>query len=420
MFDPITAAAPAPASLAPEHRRRLLTSLLLTNLVLFATYAAVVVLLLPQQVSELDPAHKASNLAVVTTTSAFATLFAQPLVGAFSDRTRSRAGRRSPWLLFGAISGGLCTVALQFAPTLAWITLCWVAAQVLLNAVQAPLSAIISDRIDEAGRATASAFVGVGTAVGAALGMVMAGRMLSRLGTAYTILGLAMAVVGVGFVLLNRDRPSDEIAREPFHIGRFLRSFWVDPRKHPDFGWAFAGRFVMILGYQAMQTYLLYILLDYLHLTPARAGAFAGTLSIVVTVAMVVSTLIFGRLSDRLGRRKIFVFIASVVMAIAVAIPLVFATPAGMLAYSVVVGVGYGAYLAVDTALMVDVLPSRGDAGKDLGLLNVATNIPQALTPIVAAALLSTFGGNYAALFGYSAIAVLASSFLVLPIRSVR
>ncbi|SMG20782.1 MFS/sugar transport protein [Agreia pratensis] len=397
-----------------------MASMLVGNVFLFATYAGVIVILLPQQMADLDPANKVANLAIVTATSSFFTLFAQPLVGAFSDRTRTRLGRRAPWLLVGGVGGGVLTIVLQFAPGVFWVTGIWVLAQVLLNAFQGPLSAIIADRIPADGRATASAFVGVGTAIGGTLGVIIAGQVLTFIGVGFWIFGLGVIVAAVAFVLVNRDRSSESLPVTAFRWGAFVRSFWVSPRKHPDYAWAFAGRFVMILGYQGVQAYQLYILTDYLGLASQEAGSVAGILSICSMVTLVVGTLVFGRLSDRLGRRKVFVFAASIIMALGIAIPLFFPTVPAMIAYSLVVGVGYGAYLAVDVALMVDVLPSAGDAGKDLGTLNVATNIPQAITPVVAATLLWLTGGDYGAIFGFAAAMVLLSSFLVFPIRSVK
>lgn len=401
-------------------RQRLMVSMLVANFFLFATYAGVIAILLPQQLAVLDEGSKIANLAIVTGTSSFFTLFAQPIVGAFSDRTRSRLGRRSPWLLVGGVGGGVLTIVLQFAPGVFWITVIWVAAQVLLNAFQGPLSAIIADRISRDGRATASAFAGAGTAVGATVGVVLAGQLLAQLGVAYGLLGLGMIVVCVLFVVLNRDTDSRSLPIGRFHWGAFIRGFWVDPRKHPDYAWAFAGRFVMVLGYQGVQAYQFYILTDYLGLAPADAGGVAGLLSLASMVTLVLGTLVFGRLSDRLGRRKMFVFTASIVMAFGIVIPLLFPSVPAMIVYSLIVGLGYGAYSAVDVALMIDVLPSQGDAGRDLGVLNVATNIPQALTPVVAAVLLAIFAGNYASIFAFAALMVLLSSVLVFPIRSVR
>lgn len=407
-------------TLNPVQRNTLLWSMLITFLVLFATYAGVIAILLPAQIEALDPANKAANFALVTSISSLATLFAQPIVGAFSDRTRSKLGRRSPYIVIGAAVGGLLLVGLQSLTSIVWITVCWVLIQVSLNALQGPVSTIVADRFETEHRATASAFLGVGTSVGATLGIILAGNLVTRIGLGYDIFGIAIIAVAVAFVLLNRDYSSTDLTVEPMHWGKFAKSFWVSPRKHPDYGWAFAGRFVMILGYQAIQAYLLYILMDYLHMSAAEAGSFAGIVSLVTAITMIISTLAAGRLSDRLRRRKMFVFFATIFMALALAIPVLLPTRAGMLAYAAIIGVGYGAYMAVDMALMVDVLPSQGDAGKDLGVLNVATNIPQALSPLIAASLLGAFGGNYAVIFVFAIIMVFASSFFVLPIKSVK
>lgn len=406
--------------LSDGERHTLQFSMLVSYIVLFATYAGVLTILLPQQVTNVDPAEKVNNLAVVTATSSFFALFAHPLIGALSDRTRSRWGSRTPWILLGGVGGGAATIALQFSGTIFWITIAWVVAQTLLHAFQGPVSTLISDRVSPAHRATTSSFTGAGLAIGGALGIVIAGQLLTRLGIAYTSFGLAMIVVSALFVVANKDASTAHLPREQFHLGKFVKGFWISPRKHPDYAWAFAGRFMMILGYQAIQTYQLYILTDYIGLHVSEAGRTAGFLSAIAMVALTVSTLVFGRLSDVSGRRKPFVFVASMVMAIAVVIPLFAPNLWGMVAFAFLMGSGFGAYSAVDLALMVDVLPASGTAGKDLGILQIATSIPQAITPVVAALILGLSGGNYAAIFVYAGVAVTVSSFLVLPIRSVR
>jgi MFS family permease len=411
----------APAfSLSTGSRRRLYGSLLLGSLFLFSTYAATIIILLPTQVATIDPVNKVANLALVTGVGSFVTLFAQPIVGAFSDRTRSRFGRRTPWMLFGATTGGICLILLQFAPNLFWLTVLWVLTQVLLNTFQGPFSAVLADRVKPNFRGTGSAFIGAGTSIGVAAGVVLAGQLVTQVGMGYFIFGLAVIVAAFLFVFVNRDSDSRSLTVAPFRWGAFMKAFWVSPRKHPDFGWAFAARFAMILGYQAVGAYQLYILTDYISLTPAEAGSTAGLMMIVQTVFMVLSTLVFGQLSDKLGRRKVFIFIASGVMAIALLVPVVSPTVSGMLIYSVVSGLGYGTYLAVDSALMIDVLPSRGSIGKDLGVLNIATNIPQSLSPFIAAILLGMFSGNYAAIFIWAVIVTLIAAFMILPIKSVR
>jgi MFS family permease len=403
-----------------RHRKVLLTSLLVSNLVLFSLYAGVIAVLLPQHVAVIDPAGKVGALALVTSISALATLFAQPIVGAFSDRTRSRLGRRGPWIVLGGVGGGLCTIALQFSTGILTLTALWVLTQVLLNALQGPTTAIIADRVDAGSRGLASAFQGVGVAVGAAAGITFAGRQVANLGLGYTTFGVAVIVMTVVFVLVNPGRSSAGDEHPPFRWGPFLRGFWVSPRRHPDYAWAFGGRFFMILGFQAVQNYKLYILTDHIGMTTAEAGALYGVTSVVSSLMMVIGTVVFGKLSDALGRRKVFVFVATIVMAAGIAVPLAVPTAGAMIVYAAISGLGAGAYLAVDLALMIEVLPSEGDMARDLGVLNVASNLPQTLTPVIAAGLLGVFGGAYAALFVWGICAAVLSALFVLPIRSVR
>jgi len=147
-------------------------------------------------------------------------------------------------------------------------------------------------------------------------------------------------------------------------------------------------------------------------------------LSSVTFVALATSGLLSGWLSDRLGRRKPLVFLSGLIMAGAVAAPLLAPTVSGMYVYAVLIGLGYGAFMSVDLALMTQVLPVRetGDeaVGKDLGILTTAINIPQILSPVLAAWVLSMTGNDYPLLFVMAAAFVVAGAFLVLPIRSVR
>jgi MFS family permease len=210
----------------------------------------------------------------------------------------------------------------------------------------------------------------------------------------------------------------------PFRLGAFLRSFWVDPREHPDFAWAFFGRFTIYMGYQAVVTYLLYILEDHIGLSQPDANRMIARLASITFVALVFAAVGSGWVSDRIGRRKPLVFVGALFMAAAVAAPLVAPTIPGMRVYAVLIGIGYGAFMSVDLALMTQVLPKRSGAsdstGKDLGILATAINVPQILSPVLAAALLGATGNNYELLFIAAGLFVFVGSFLVLPIRSVR
>jgi len=142
----------------------------------------------------------------------------------------------------------------------------------------------------------------------------------------------------------------------------------------------------------------------------------------VTLVCLVVSSLASGWLSDRLQRRKPFVIGGSLFMGAAMVAPLLAPSMAGMWVYAAVIGVGYGMFMSIDMALMTQVLPKAalGDEGKDLGVLTTAVNIPQIISPVMAAVLLGIFGGDYRAIFIAAVVFVFGSALCVLPIKSVR
>ncbi|WP_431280170.1 MFS transporter [Leifsonia poae] len=425
-----SAASPAPTHLgaadlgtvpvSPSATRRLLPSLAITSLVLFATYSGLIAVLLPLQVTAIDPANKIGNLAIVTTTSFAFVLFAQPIVGAFSDRTRSRMGRRAPWMIIGAAIGAVLLAGLGTLSSILWITIFWVVIQVSLNAMQGPLTAITPDRFPRSKRGVASAMVGIGTMAGGTIGVIVAGQFAANFGVGYTIFGVTVLVVTLAFVLINRDYSSKNAVHPPFSWKQFLAGFWINPRQNPDFAWAFAARFLFILGYFVTFGYQLFILTDYIKLSIPAATSAIALLSVASLITTIVSVSLAGWLSDKLGRRKVFIYVASVLMILGLAAPLIMPNLTGMLVMSAINGFGFGLYMACDTALMTEVLPGGGSAAaKDLGILNVATNIPQALSPSIAALLIGALGG-YQALFIFGMIAVALAAFALIPIKSVR
>ncbi len=405
---------------SPPPTKALLPGILVTALTLFATYGGLIVILLPIQIATLDEANKVANLAIVTTVSFVFTLFAQPIVGAFSDRTRSRFGRRAPWMVGGALVGGIFLLGLGSLTSLLWITVFWVIIQVALNALQGPLSAITPDRFPREKRGGASAMFGLGTQIGMTLGIMLAGALAANIGVGYSAFGIAVIVVTVLFVVINRDWSSKEAVVAEWSWRKFFAGFWIDPRKHPDFAWAFAARFLLILGYFVVTAFQLYILTDYIGIPVAEAPGAVITLTLAAFVPTLIAIALSGWWSDRIGRRKVFIYAASVIMIAGLAAPILMPTMTGMIIMSVINGIGFGLYMSVDAALMTEVLPAGGaGAGKDLGILNIATNIPQAMSPAIAGIIIASFGG-YSMLFVFGIVAVIAAALVLIPIKSVR
>ncbi|MYQ30629.1 MFS transporter [Streptomyces sp. SID4956] len=399
--------------------RRLLAGLMANSVALYAVYGAVPSVLLANLVADVAPGSKSTSLGVISAVGAFGAMLANPIAGALSDRTHGRFGRRAPWMAGGALLGGLSLVAVGAGNSLLWIGVAWTLAQIFLNGLQAPLTAVIPDRTPEHRRGLFSSAAGLAQMVGATAGTAVAAGFAHALGLGFTVFGVLVIAGTAVFLLLNREPGAAAPQGEPFRWKPFLAGFWVSPRRHPDFAWAFLGRFLLILGYYCVFSYQLYVLDDYLGLTRDRANALVPLLSAAMLPGMIVMIVVSGPWSDRVGRRKPFVVAASLGMAVALLLPLVLRSEASMFAYAVVSGCAFGMYMAVDTALMTQVLPRPDDAAKDMGVLNIANALPQALAPAVAAVVIGVVGG-YGALFATAIALVVLGAAGVLPIRTLR
>ena len=404
--------------------RRMSFGLLMVYVAILAVNSGGNGILLPNIVAGMDEAGKVGNLAFVTTIAFVANIFAQPVAGALSDATRSRFGRRTPWMVGGALLTSGFLLGLPMAQSVLTVALVWLVVQVGVNALQAAATAIVPDRYPATRRGDVSAMIGVGITIGNAVGVIVAGGTATRGPPP-----LRRALRARPGHRRRSSSSSTATSRAPTcpasarTAREFLRGFWVSPRQHPDFAWAFVSRFLMVIGFYGAQTYGLYILRDYIGLSDAESNSFAATMGVVLLVGVLLSALGSGWLSDRVGRRKPFIVWSSVVMSIALAIPLLVPTTTGVLAYAFLLGLGFGVYISIDLALMTEVLPARpggeSSAGRDLAILGLATTLPQAMSPSIAAALVTLTGG-YPVLFVSGIVFVMLGAVAVRPIKAVR
>ncbi len=199
-------------------------------------------------------------------------------------------------------------------------------------------------------------------------------------------------------------------------------SFYVNPWKNPDFAWAFASRFLFVLAYAILTTYQAFYLLKKVGSAEADVPRqiFLGTLAMAVVI--VVASLVGGGLSDRTGRRKVFVCAASFVFGIAMFVIAAASTFSGFLVGMAVGGLGFGLYMAVDLALVADVLPDTENAAKDLGVMNIAGALPSSIAPAIAPAVLAIGNGNdnYGLLYAVAGLCAIAGAGSILRVRRVR
>ena len=326
------------------------------------------------------------NLALVTGVGSLLAIVSNPLFGRLSDRTTARMGMRRPWMLAGLAGGtiGILTVAL--APNIGFVLLGWCIAQVFLNALLAAQTAVLPDQVPRAQRGIVSGVLGICLPLASVAGTYL----VQAFDTTELTMFLAPCVVGGLFVVVFaarlKDRRLDPADKPAWSLRQIVGTFYVNPRTSPDFAWAFASRFLLVMAYAFLVTYQAYYLLEQLGSSEDAVPRqiYLGTLA--QSAALIAASLVSGRLSDRVGRRKVFVIVAAVIYATAMVIIATADDLAGYLVGMAVGGLGFGMYMAVDLALVADVLPHTGSTAKDLGVLNIAGALPFALAPAVAPA----------------------------------
>jgi len=196
-----------------------------------------------------------------------------------------------------------------------------------------------------------------------------------------------------------------------FHFPKFSTS--------RDFYKAFGCRVCMLLSYQMISVYQLYIVEDYVHQTKTKAAGTIATMSIITMVVSLTASLISGPISDKMHTHKVPVIIASLLFAIGTAMPWIMPSVTGMYLYAGIAGFGYGVYSAIDQALNVDVLPNKEEAGKGLGILNLATTLGQAVGPTITS-VVKTTTGTYTPAFAISIVMAVCAAVFVLRIQKVK
>ena len=426
----------APAALAEPTQNppaRWVALLTVASIGLWAGFFGPIQVLLAQQAEAINAADKEQVLALVTGLGALTSVICNPVAGAFSDRTTLRLGRRLPWIIGGALGGALSLMFLSTADSVVWMVVGWCGVQASLNAMLAAVTAMIPDQVPVTRRGRIGGIVAIAQTIGVVAGTGIAAATGS-IAIGYLSTAAFLLVLTLPFCFASRDLALPVEARARFDVRRFLASFWISPRAHPDFAWAWITRFLVNLGNAVALLYLLFFLQDVLGYTSNEAEDRVFVLTAVYAVTLMLTTVVFGAWSDRLGRRKVFVIWSGLVGGSSAVLLGIGQSWPTSLAAAVVLGCSYGIYVAVDFALITEVLPGAADRGKDLGVINIANALPQVVAPVLAGVLLVVveagggaietegdgFSVGYFAVYAVAFLASVLGSVFVTRIKSVR
>ena len=404
-----------------------ITGLSLASLGMWMASLTPIQVLLPIQLQDIDSKHKIEALAIVSGVGAVASVLATPLAGALSDRTTyafsvfGLNGRRHRWTLIMALLGAVSMLVLAHQQSVAGVAVFWVLFSAFQNGEYASLSAAIPDHVPVRQRATVAGWVGMPQALGLVVGTILVVVVLaSNVISGYYVMAVLFFVLVIPFVFWTPDHPLDPQHVDAFSWKKLLQAYWISPKEYPDFAWAWITRFLASLAIAMGTLYLLYFLRDKVQLykhehIPAATGLLI--LIVIYTACVVVTAIVGGIVSDRIGKRKMIVTVSGALMGLAALLLTFVENWDAALVAAVLFGLGFGAYLAVDQALITQVLPAAADRAKDLGIINIAIVGPAAIGAAIAGPLVIL--GGYPTLFAGTAVVAALGSIFVWRIKSV-
>jgi len=313
---------------------------------------------------------------------------------------------------------GASAIALAFTSDYVSTIVVFAVFTLFYSMVLAPISATVPDRTPVSKRGLFSALAGIGVFVGGIIGQVVASGFTGNLTAGFITFGVIVLIGSLPLILTLREDTSAHPVAPRTGIAETLRTFIVNPRKYPDFFWAFLARLVIVMGFQSVLSFQLYILADYVGIGLEEANKVYPIAVILATALLIIALIPAGLISDKIGRRKPLVIIAAAIVGVSCIPPLIAPSVTTAIIALAISGFGIGAYLAVDQALMTQVLPSNLDAGKDLGILNIAQSGGQVLAPVAASIVITAAG--YPGLYVFAGLLAVLSAVAVIPIKSVR
>lgn len=377
------------------------------------------------RLEQIDASNKEVNLGYIFTCAFLMVIISVPLAGQLSDRTRSRFGRRNPWIFLSCLLAVIPGISLGFINTFWLLMIAWALAMPLLNIAWSLLQVVIADRLPDKQRGQGAAVAGIAGQAGNACAMAFVAMVGPESIVIYVLPPLLSLICVSIFVFYYRESPSHNVVSSPLKPLELAQSYWINPFTHRDFSWAWLSRFLMMVGIGAPQVFQFYLLADYIA-APRESIPKIISYSIMASfVATVIASSIFSRMSDLSRRRKSYVIVSAIFCASGLSIIVFLPTVTGFFIGCVINGAALGVYAAVDQALVIEVLPDADKkAGRYLGIMQLGYLLAAPVSAGVGGLLLSfdaaSGGKNYPLLLFIGVVSVILGALSIIPIRKVK
>lgn len=398
---------------------------------MLASFGASIAMMVPLsygiavRITELAPGQE-QVLGFITGIAQLVYLIISPIVGIWSDRTRSRFGRRSPFIFLGTAIGLVGLVVMGLAPNLLVVGAGWILGMSGWSISGAAIQNLMADKLPEAQRGRVSALTGLMTQIAPVLGIGVAYAVSSNTLLVFVVPGVIGAILLALFPLIKPEGSSKEVVIDSQVTFRsVVASYGFSVRKYPDFAWNWLGRFVFFMGLYFNTTFGTFFYAQRLGLPVREVAGVVATIGMLGVVAAAAGALLGGFLSDKLRRRRLFVIIAALIF-VAGALAEAFAWSLPQLIIgAVLMQTAIAVFATVDQAIIFAILPNRTETARYMAVVAFAQKIPSAVAPLIASVIITIgFTGtdkNYTFLYLAGAVlALLGGSVIALKVKSVR
>ncbi|PTQ85440.1 Na+/melibiose symporter-like transporter [Trichococcus patagoniensis] len=402
--------------------KRLVPGLIIGPASWLGPYIAAVSLFLPTLIQYIDEENKIQLVALFSICAMVVAAISNMVAGYLSDRTRSRFGKRTPWLVGGAAAFMLSMILASMANNIPFLLASWMLGQVALNFIVAPMVAWL-ELAPENGKATASsAYGGLGMALGNNGFTIIAAMFLGQVRLGFIIFGI-LTFVGtlIAAIIVHEPSNLDEkivVAekKEKTSLKEAMAIFpsWSVGR---DYYLALIGKLFQGVGNFTVTGYLLFIMTDFLGKGTADTQHAIQLINTIMLLFGLAMGFIAGPLADKYKVLKFPVGLSTISLGIGALSMFFLQNDVGILIYGFTAGLGMGIWNSLDNLLNLEVIPDKNRVAFFLGVYNLGNTLTQAIAPVLAAFVISQF--SFSAIFIVSFVFSMIGGLSILSIKSV-
>lgn len=401
---------------------RLIPGLIIGPASWLGPYIAASSLFLPALIQQIDKVNKIHLLALFSACGMVVAAISNMLAGYLSDRTRSKFGNRSPWIVVGAIAFMLSMILASTANSIPFLLCCWLLGQVALNFIVAPMVAWIDFAAEDRKGSASSAYGGLGMALGNNGFTILAAMFLGSFRFGFIVFGI-ITFIGVFLAVLIVKEPSNlnqtkenKLLKSDKTLKNALAIFpkWSIGR---DYYLALIGKLFQGISNFTITGYLLFILTDFMQSNSSDTQNAIQLINLIMLIFGILMGFIAGPICDKLKVLKLPVGLSTLFLGIGALGLSLCPNQTGVLIYAFFAGIGMGIWNSLDNLLNLQVIPDRQQVAFFLGIYNLGNTITQALAPIIAAYVITLFG--FSAIFIVSFVFAIVGGTAIFLIRSV-